>query len=42
MLQTLEGQLAQNKIEMDHLQDLVATAKQRADGDKEALKKATR
>ncbi|KAK7491643.1 hypothetical protein BaRGS_00017096 [Batillaria attramentaria] len=41
-IRTLEGQLAQNKIEMDHLQELVATAKQRADADKDALKKATR
>ncbi|XP_076436220.1 outer dense fiber protein 2-like isoform X4 [Babylonia areolata] len=41
-IRTLEGQLAQNKIEMDHLQNLVATAKQRSDSDKEALKKATR
>ncbi|KAL8602079.1 hypothetical protein ACOMHN_007349 [Nucella lapillus] len=41
-IRTLEGQLAQNKLEVDHLQDLVATAKQRADNDKDALKKATR
>ncbi|KAK7095102.1 hypothetical protein V1264_006558 [Littorina saxatilis] len=41
-IRTIEGQLAQSKIEMDHLQDLVNTAKQRADNDKEALKKATR
>jgi hypothetical protein len=41
-VQSLESQLAQERIEVDHLQQLLATAKQKADHDKEALKKATR
>ncbi|XP_013420317.1 outer dense fiber protein 2 [Lingula anatina] len=38
----LESQLAQEKIEVDHLQELLQTAKEKAERDKEALKKATR
>ena len=41
-MQTLESENAQNKIEIDHLRDLVANAKDRSERDKEALKKATR
>ncbi|XP_025114479.1 outer dense fiber protein 2-like isoform X3 [Pomacea canaliculata] len=41
-IRTLEGQLSQCKIEMDHLQEFVSSAKHRGDADKEALKKATR
>ena len=40
--QSLESQLAQEKIEVDHLQELLAAAKEKAASDKEALKKATR
>ncbi|XP_052789753.1 outer dense fiber protein 2-like isoform X5 [Mya arenaria] len=39
---TLESDCAQQTIEIDHLRNLVATAKERAERDKEALKKATR
>ena len=42
MFQTLESQLAQEKIEADHLQELLAAAKSKSDRDKESLKKATR
>ena len=42
VLQSLESQLAQERIEVDHLQGLVAAAKEKSDRDKEALKKATR
>ena len=42
VLQSLESQLAQERIEVDHLQQLLNTAKEKADRDKEALKKATR
>ena len=41
-LQSLESQLAQERIEVDHLQELLGAAKEKADRDKEALKKATR
>ena len=41
-LQSIESQLAQEKIEVDHLQELLAAAKEKAAHDKEALKKATR
>ncbi|KAK6194419.1 hypothetical protein SNE40_000055 [Patella caerulea] len=41
-IRTLESSLAQNTIEMEHLQHLVNTSKERSDKDKEALKKATR
>ena len=40
--QSLESQLAQERIEVDHLQELLAGAKEKAEKDKEALKKATR
>jgi len=40
--QTLESQLAQERIEVDHLRTLVQRAKEKIDEDKEALKKATR
>ena len=40
--QTLESQLAQEKIEVDHLSGLLGQAKEKSDRDKEALKKATR
>ncbi|CAH1785379.1 unnamed protein product [Owenia fusiformis] len=38
----LESQLAQEKIEVDHLQELLEAAKEKAERDKDALKKATR
>ncbi|XP_052220728.1 outer dense fiber protein 2-like isoform X8 [Dreissena polymorpha] len=41
-IRSMESENAQCKIELDHLRDLVATAKERAERDKEALKKATR
>ena len=41
-VQGLESALAQEKIEVDHLQDLLKTAQDKATHDKEALKKATR
>ncbi|XP_052789750.1 outer dense fiber protein 2-like isoform X2 [Mya arenaria] len=41
-IRTLESDCAQQTIEIDHLRNLVATAKERAERDKEALKKATR
>jgi hypothetical protein len=42
VLQTIESTRAQDKIEIEHLQELVTRAKEKADRDKEALKKATR
>ncbi|KAJ8300949.1 hypothetical protein KUTeg_022468 [Tegillarca granosa] len=39
---TLESVGAQDKIELDHLQTLLAGAKEKSERDKEALKKATR
>lgn len=42
LLQTIESTRAQDKIEIEHLQELVSRAKEKADRDKEALKKATR
>ena len=40
--QTLEGQLAQQHIEVEHLKTLVQRARDKTDEDKESLKKATR
>ena len=40
--QSLESQLAQERIDVDHLQELLRQAKDKAEKDKEALKKATR
>ena len=40
--QNLESQLAQEKIDVEHLNELLKQARVKADGDKEALKKATR
>lgn len=40
--QAIETQLAQERIEVDHLQGLLRAAKEKAERDKEALKKATR
>ena len=40
--QTLEGQLAQERIEGDHLKTLLQRAREKTDEDKESLKKATR
>ena len=41
-LQTIESSRAQDKIEIEHLRELVSRAKDKADRDKDALKKATR
>lgn len=41
-IRTLESQLAQERIDTDHLRDLLAQSKDKVDLDKEALKKATR
>ncbi|XP_064649326.1 outer dense fiber protein 2-like isoform X2 [Lineus longissimus] len=41
-VRALESSLAQEKIETDHLQELLAAAREKAERDKEALKKATR
>ena len=38
----MESDNAQMKIEIDHLRDLVANAREKGERDKEALKKATR
>jgi len=40
--QTLEGQLAAERIEVDHLKSLLLRARDKTDEDKESLKKATR
>ena len=40
--QSLDSQLAQERIDTDHLKQLLSAAKEKADRDKEALKKATR
>jgi len=40
--QTLESQLAQERIEVDHLKTLLQRAHEKTDDDKESLKKATR
>ena len=40
--QSMESDNAQMKIEIDHLRDLVANARDKGERDKEALKKATR
>ena len=42
LYQAMETQLAQERIEVDHLQGLLKAAKEKAEHDKEALKKATR
>ena len=42
MTQSLESQLAQEKIDVEHLNELLKQARAKADKDKEALKKATR
>ncbi|XP_069119447.1 outer dense fiber protein 2-like isoform X4 [Argopecten irradians] len=39
---TLDGSKAQDKIEIEHLTELLSNAKEKAERDKEALKKATR
>ncbi|XP_048244952.1 outer dense fiber protein 2-like isoform X7 [Haliotis rufescens] len=39
---SLESQVNQDKIELDHIQDLLNNAKGKSDRDKDALKKATR
>lgn len=41
-IRTLESQLAQERIDTDHLRGILAQSKGRVDPDKEALKKATR
>ena len=41
-VQTLEGQLAQERIEIEHLKTLLQRAREKTDEDKESLKKATR
>lgn len=41
-IRTLESEIPQLKIENEHLQGLLASAREKADKDKEALKKATR
>ena len=41
-VRTIESQLAQEHIEVDHLQELLITAKEKSERDKESLKKATR
>ncbi|ELT92350.1 hypothetical protein CAPTEDRAFT_72575, partial [Capitella teleta] len=40
-IRSLESELAQDRIEIDHLRELLSGAKDKADRDKEALKKAT-
>jgi len=40
--QTVESSRAQDKIEIEHLTEMLAKAKEKAERDKEALKKATR
>ena len=42
LLQKLENQVEQERIEVDHLQELLQSAKEKALVDKDALKKATR
>lgn len=41
-IRSLESNLAQEKIEVDHLQELLRQAHRKHEKDKEALKKATR
>ncbi|XP_069119448.1 outer dense fiber protein 2-like isoform X5 [Argopecten irradians] len=41
-IRTLDGSKAQDKIEIEHLTELLSNAKEKAERDKEALKKATR
>jgi outer dense fiber protein 2 len=41
-IRTLESQLAQERIEVDHLRSLLQHAKEKTDEDKEQLKRATR
>lgn len=41
-IRSLESELAQEKIEVDHLQELLRQAHSKHEKDKEALKKATR
>ncbi|XP_072015734.1 outer dense fiber protein 2-like isoform X2 [Amphiura filiformis] len=41
-IRKLENQVAQERIEVEHLQDLLQSAKEKAMADKDALKKATR
>ncbi|CAL1546940.1 unnamed protein product [Lymnaea stagnalis] len=41
-IRSLEGQLAQERIEKEHLQEIVSSSKDRTDRDKETLKKAAR
>ncbi|XP_033732392.1 outer dense fiber protein 2-like isoform X6 [Pecten maximus] len=41
-IRTIDGSKAQDKIEIEHLTELLANAKEKAERDKEALKKATR
>ena len=41
-MQSLESQLAQEKIDVQHLTELLSQARDKAEKDKEALKKATR
>ena len=41
-MQTLESQLAQERIEVDHLKTLLHRARETTDEDKESLKKASR
>ena len=40
--QTVESTRAQDKIDIEHLTEMLAKAKEKAERDKEALKKATR
>ncbi|XP_021362362.1 outer dense fiber protein 2-like isoform X5 [Mizuhopecten yessoensis] len=41
-IRTIDGSKAQDKIEIEHLTELLSNAKEKAERDKEALKKATR
>jgi len=41
-VQTLESQLAHERIEVEHLKTLLQRAREKTDEDKESLKKATR
>ncbi|GFR89811.1 outer dense fiber protein 2 [Elysia marginata] len=41
-IRTLEGQLAQERLEREHLQEIASNSRQRVDRDKDALKKAAR
>ncbi|BFZ20551.1 hypothetical protein BsWGS_23587 [Bradybaena similaris] len=41
-IRTLEGQLTQERVDKEHLQDVVSSLKNKVDRDKEALKKAAR